>query len=305
MRYWVGVTDYDWFQFLASLPDVDEVNFWQPSAARQAVILQPGAQFVFKLHAARGGFIVGGGTFVRYTKMSPRWAWDTFGVKNGALSMELMRTRIARYRGRSVDLETDEIGAFVLVEPYFLPPEQWITAPPDWAPNIVQGKTFDSTAGSGAVLWEQLQLARAALGPTIAIEQPAAYGTPILIAPRLGQGAFRVLVTDAYGRRCAITGERTMPVLEAAHVKPYSLDGPHAIDNGLLLRSDLHTLFDRGYVTVTPDLKVRVSRRIREEFENGRDYYALDGRSINSPVAPYSPPRRDFLEWHSDTVYRR
>ena len=64
-----------------------------------------------------------------------------------------------------------------------------------------------------------------------------------------------------------------MPVLEAAHIKPYNLVGRHEISNGLLLRSDLHTLFDLGYMTVTPDdLRVRVSRRIHDEFENGREY---------------------------------
>jgi len=50
--------------------------------------------------------------------------------------------------------------------------------------------------------------------------------------------------------------------------------------NGLLLRSDLHKLFDRGYVTVSPDLRFVVSRRIREEFENGRDYYARNGSGL-------------------------
>jgi putative restriction endonuclease len=83
------------------------------------------------------------------------------------------------------------------------------------------------------------------------------------------------MVTDAYDRKCVVTGERTLPVLEAAHIKPYNLVGRHEISNGLLLRSDLHTLFDLGYMTVTPDdLRVRVSRRIHEEFENGREYYA-------------------------------
>jgi putative restriction endonuclease len=93
-----------------------------------------------------------------------------------------------------------------------------------------------------------------------------------------------VIVTDAYERRCAITGERTLPVLEAAHIKPYGSGGPHELENGLLLRSDLHTLFDQGYVTVDADqLKVVVSSRIREEFENGRDYYHLHGRAIRLP----------------------
>ena len=71
--------------------------------------------------------------------------------------------------------------------------------------------------------------------------------------PRLGQGAFRVLVTDAYRRRCTISNERTLPVLEAAHIRPYADNGPHQLSNGLLLRSDLHRLFDLGYFTVDPD----------------------------------------------------
>ena len=104
-------------------------------------------------------------------------------------------------------------------------------------------------------------------GPaTIAAVQSIRYGEPMVVRPRLGQGAFRVIVTDAYERRCAITGERTLPVLEAAHIKPYGSGGPHELENGLLLRSDLHTLCDQGYVTVDADqLKVVVSNRIREK----------------------------------------
>ena len=47
------------------------------------------------------------------------------------------------------------------------------------------------------------------------------YGEPTLVTPRLGQGAFRVLVTDVYHRRCAITGGKTLPALDAAHIRPY------------------------------------------------------------------------------------
>jgi len=113
-----------------------------------------------------------------------------------------------------------------------------------------------------------------------------------------------VLVTDAYERRCAVTAERTLPVLEAAHIKPYAQSGAHEIDNGLLLRADLHTLFDRGYVTVTPDMRFRVSSRIREEFQNGRDYYALDGREVRPPGRRFAPPAREYLQWHSEAVFR-
>ena len=53
MRFWVGLTDWDWFNFLASRTPLDEVNFWQPSA-RRPVHLDIGAPFLFKLHAAKG-----------------------------------------------------------------------------------------------------------------------------------------------------------------------------------------------------------------------------------------------------------
>ncbi len=172
---------------------------------------------------------------------------------------------------------------------------------------------YDSEDGStGKALWgavtERLSTRTTANldpGPaTIAAVQSIRYGEPMVVRPRLGQGTFRVIVTDAYERRCAITGERTLPVLEAAHIKPYSSGGPHELENGLLLRSDLHTLFDQGYVTVDADqLKVIVSNRIREEFENGRDYYHLHGRAIRLPRESNTLPSREYLAFHN-SVFR-
>ncbi|MFC2001241.1 HNH endonuclease [Chloroflexota bacterium] len=135
-------------------------------------------------------------------------------------------------------------------------------------------------------------------------EGPARYGQPILTLPRLGQGSFRILVTDVYERRCAVTNERTLPALDAAHIKPYSESGQHIVSNGILMRRDLHALFDKGYVTITPSMKVEVSRRIKEEFENGRDYYRLQGSTIRLPADSANRPSRDYLEWHNSNIYR-
>ncbi|MFC2066772.1 HNH endonuclease [Chloroflexota bacterium] len=135
-------------------------------------------------------------------------------------------------------------------------------------------------------------------------EEVARYGEPILTLPRLGQGSFRVLVTDAYERRCAVTNERTLPALDAAHIRPYSESGQHIVSNGILMRRDLHALFDKGYVTVTPSMKVEVSRRIKEEFENGRDYYRLHGNTIRIPADPVNRPSREYLDWHNSNIYR-
>lgn len=122
---------------------------------------------------------------------------------------------------------------------------------------------------------------------------------------RIGQGAFRVLVIDAYQRRCSITGEKTLPVLEAAHIKSYAKSGPHSLSNGLLLRSDMHKLFDTGYITVTKDLKVEVSKRIKEEFNNGREYYKYHGNSLlYLPTKEANYPNPLYLDWHNTQCFK-
>ena len=83
-------------------------------------------------------------------------------------------------------------------------------------------------------------------------------------------------VTDAYRRAGAVTQEH--PVLEAAHIGPYAQGGMHEVNNGLLLRSDLHRLFDLGDVTVTPDLHLEVSGRLRGNSRMAGTYYPFHGR---------------------------
>jgi putative restriction endonuclease len=307
MRFWIGLTDWDWFEFLAARAPLDEVNFWQPSP-RRPVNLDVGAPFLFKLHAAQGGWIAGGAYFGHFTVLPISWAWNAFGEKNGAASFEEMAARVSRYRD-DFDIYADDVGCNALVEPFFLPRDLWIPSPATWRAPTQVGRRFETTEPDGAALWEQVQAALVAMriAPVAVREAPMdapRYGKPVLVPVRLGQGTFRTTIIDAYERRCAITNERTLPVLQAAHIKPYSKDGPHAPENGLLLRSDVHTLFDQGYMTVTPDLTVRVSRTIREEFQNGRDYYALDGRQLRLPSSGNPPPSRDYLEWHADTMFR-
>ena len=112
------------------------------------------------------------------------------------------------------------------------------------------------------------------------------------------------MVTDAYNRSCAISKEKALPVLEAAHIRPYSENVPHSINNGVLLRSDFHILFDRGYVTITPNLHIEVSRRIKDEFDNGEHYNQLHGKTIQSPSRLIDRPSNEFIQWHNENVYR-
>jgi putative restriction endonuclease len=307
MKIWVGVTDRNWFEHLSALVP-DEVNFWQPSGSRTFRVLQPGEPFLFKLHAP-DNFIVGGGFFVRYSALPASLAWDAFGRKNGVDSFDELVARVRRYRPDDGALDP-VIGCNVLVEPFFFVRQHWIPIPESFALNIVSGKTYDTATADGASLWSAV---RQAMTPAnVAMDSAATeeyagerYGEAYLARGRLGQGAFRVLVTDAYQRRCAVTGERTLPVLEAAHIRPYAMSGPHRINNGILLRSDLHKLFDLGYVTVTPDLRLEVSQRLKAEWENGREYYAYHGHELKfRPAQSGHLPSREYLTWHNENRYK-
>jgi putative restriction endonuclease len=96
-----------------------------------------------------------------------------------------------------------------------------------------------------------------------------------------------------------------LPALEAAHIKPFNESGPHAVHNGLLLRSDFHRLFDRGYITITPEYRIEVSRRLKEEFKNGRSYNPFHGKPLaNIPASPDDRPLKELLNWHNEHLYK-
>ena len=304
IKAYVGVTDRKWFDLLRSQPGIDEVNFWQPSGGRNFRAIRPGELFLFKLHRP-DDFIVGGGIFAHFSLLPISLAWEAFQVGNGALDLFEMRTRVEKYRRVPPSAHDDyTIGCILLEQPFFLPREQWIPIPQDWSPNIVQGKTYDLTVEPGRTIWTKLQTRQESTMSSVVRETEAAIGEPVLVQPRLGQGAFRILITDGYERRCAFTGERTLPALDAAHIRPFSEIKQHSLDNGLLLRKDLHALFDRGYVTVTPTLHIEVSKRIKEEFENGREYYRLHGQEMRPPAARHMHPSSNSLAWHNENIFK-
>lgn len=293
MKFVVAVTNNKWFEFLRD-SHAEEANFWSPGTA--TVRLDPGTPWLFKLHAPLN-YVVGGGYFVYRTELPLGVAWDTFGTENGASTPEAFRRLIGKDAAAAV------IGCTVLAEPFFWSELDWLPPPPGWAPNIVSYKVHDTTANDFAEYWK---LVTARLPPAVSLSAAPkpAFGSPSTYLPRLGQGAFRSMVIDAYGRRCTVTGERTLPALEAAHIVPFSEIQAHHVSNGLLLRADLHKLFDEGYVTVNSRYQFEVSKRIKDEYENGRDYYAMHGKQIALPVDPSLTPSLEYLEAHASRIYR-
>lgn len=288
----------------------DEVNFWQPSG-RSFKALEPNDLFLFKLHSPLN-YIAGGGFFVRHSFLPVSLAWEAFGHKNGTPDYDSFLNAIYRYRKSNKKIEPDPvIGCIILSSPFFFDQSEWIPVPDDWKLNIVQGKTYDTSTLVGKKLFYDVQeRLNRIMSSNISTDRvcegssSVRYGSGRIVYPRIGQGAFKVLVTEAYHRRCAISGEKTLPVLEAAHIKPYYLEGPHSINNGLLLRKDIHTLFDRGYITIDEDLRIEVSKRIKEDYGNGREYYAFHGKKLAEiPENVQERPSKQFLRWHNENVF--
>lgn len=120
------------------------------------------------------------------------------------------------------------------------------------------------------------------------------------VAQRRGQPLFRAKLLDAYGGRCAITGCSAVEVLEAAHVLPYKGEHTNRLDNGLLLRADLHTLFDCGLLWVTPENTVALAPSLLTT-----DYAALVGKSLALPSALAHRPNPAHLAEHAAACVAR
>ncbi|MDI9855233.1 HNH endonuclease [Comamonas sp. 17RB] len=114
------------------------------------------------------------------------------------------------------------------------------------------------------------------------------------IVRRRGQPAFRKALMDAYGGACVITGCNLPAVLEAAHVHPYKGDDTNVVSNGLLLRADIHTLFDLGLIAIeSKNMCVRVSPELAST-----SYAELDGVQLHKPVKKALQVSKDALDWH-------
>ncbi|MXY32198.1 MAG: HNH endonuclease [Gammaproteobacteria bacterium] len=309
MKALVAVTDKDWFEHLRTLSRTErlkEVNFWTPKPwGGRFRALTRGQPLLFKLKSP-DNVIAGGGYFEHYTDLPISRAWQAFGEKNGAASLDEVRQRTAHLRRDSPrPWEDYTIGCILLAEPFFWDKDDWFAQPPDWGRSIQRVKGYDLHTEIGRDIWQQVSgRVVAEPKPEGQFDLPGGYTDPVLVRRRVGQGIFRSVVTDVYERQCAVTREKALPALDAAHIQPFSQVPANYVQNGMLLRSDVHRLFDAGYVTVTPDHHFEVSKHIHTDFDDGENYYKLHGKGLWVPARAEYRPRRDYLEWHNENRFR-
>ncbi len=313
----VAITDKAWFDFLAGRAvdgRVDEVNFWSPQSTRPMKRMAPGEPVFLRLKSPHHA-IAGYGFFAHFARLGLDEAWRLFGWRNGDPFEASFLQRIGRYRKLDLlDPATPwaPLGCTVLRDVRLWPLHAWIPwgQAEGWAPNIVQGKTEQDPVRAALLL---ARIARDAVHVQVEAELDAKFRLlevdqrsrrEIETVVREGQGTFRARLLDAYGRRCAVTGEHTEPVLDAAHIQPYLGPASNHLQNGLLLTKEFHALLDLGLVGVTPEYRVRVSPSLRRRWKNGKRYYPYEGQSLISvPERLTDQPSRDALEWHMQHVF--
>jgi hypothetical protein len=119
------------------------------------------------------------------------------------------------------------------------------------------------------------------------------------VVMREGQGPFKDDLLEAYGRKCAMTDCAVVEILEAAHIKPYRGPQTNRTDNGLLLRADIHTLFDKGLIWVDEHFLIQISDRLQ-----GSEYGILSGKPLRMPTDVSSRPHPAHLAAHRKAVLK-
>lgn len=120
------------------------------------------------------------------------------------------------------------------------------------------------------------------------------------IVRRKGQSSFRKKLFKAYAGQCAVTGCTIEALLEAAHIVPYLGADTNVVSNGLLLRADIHTLFDLGLLWVDPDsLLIEMADALVQS-----EYSSLGQKPLSLPATPSDRPSSKALRAHLDTLRR-
>ncbi len=272
----IAVTNRDWFDYQCSHDFIDEINFWTPSQNCPRRI-SPGDYFVFKL-AGHGDYIGGYGTFVEYKYQSLDDAWNEFGRKNGADTKDEFVKILTSFDSN----DGVHCGSVVLKNVVFF----------DSFVNRLSAGIFEKPAQLFAYS-ERLFPFSAPLTTQNAFTLVKSTLTKKKTQSRTirdGQAAFHTAVSKAYQSKCCVTGEITPELLQAAHIQDYINKDSHHIQNGLLLRVDIHKLFDSGLLYIDQKYQVHISPIVKSTV-----YKQYEGRTISLPKDKFEWPSLDAL----------
>jgi putative restriction endonuclease len=287
----IAPTDIDWFQFLKQRLNFSAINFWtdRPWNPRR---INEGDKFYFLLKAPIrkiGGYA----NFVYYENLTIEEAWQKFGRGNGVNSLYELGVKAT---GELEPDFTTEIGCLVLENPVFLEIEDYFHPTEynlSFSNQISKLKYYSQLNQINfASDYKQVGFSFASFNSKENYEFKESSRVK-------GQSKFRQSLTKFYNQQGAISGETCLTILDAVHINPHINENKNHIKNGVLLRSDLHKLFDEGLLTITPDYKVVIADELATS-----DYYKYNHQQINLPEATTLYPSQQLLKFHNQYIFR-
>ncbi|MGQ3380767.1 HNH endonuclease [Priestia endophytica] len=298
----IAPTDINWFNILSSQSIPGIVNFWTPTPWNVRG-LNEGDHLLFLLKSPYRK-IAGYGTFKYYENMTAKRAWNKYGIGNGCNSLEELVVKATGYarihsnNPNSYETINPEIGCIILENPVFFDEKEFFK-PEDVNLNfplqVVKIKYFDVNLDQVIKNNKLIKTSQ----PFKLINHNKSIRKNIQSKYRKGQSKFRNEILDAYGNKCAISGESCNEVLEAAHIQPYINEESNHIQNGICLRTDIHQLFDAGLISIDVNNMVIVSTKLSSNY-----YNSFNRRKIKIPINVKNRPSREALAFHLASIFR-
>lgn len=285
------------------------VNCWRATndAISDALLhLEPGSMVMFMTENMHTDFkykIVGGGFFTGFRNLKPDDAWDVYGTRNGCLDYEQFLDAVKEESG-SADAN---INSLILSNIFFFDPRKCVHVPEELVTDFDKDSrfVFNMTDPIAQYLHSLVMVARKPLVNQEGRNFQGMYFMAAHANSRDHQAIFDAKVNAAYNFCCAITGTRVSPVLEVAHIKPFFDTKFQTVQNGILLRSDLHKLFSAGFITLDyrsiSDIRVKTSKQYQSIF--GNEYQCFDGKNINLPEDINLRPLHEYITWHNENRF--
>lgn len=281
----ISPTDIDWFNFLRDNGYHTQINFWTPSLWNISQ-LKPGNKLYFMLKSPIrkiGGY----GHFVEYKNLPLKEAWNTYGRKNGCHNKLELINRLKHYNKSIKEVDNQKIGCIILENAefyddlHFLNLEEYEINFHRSVQKIKYFKIYDPLTQPINHKVNEFELV-----PYITKRQKKT----TKITPRIGQGTFRGKISQVYNNKCCVSGESTAELLEAAHIQPYINEHSNHIQNGLLLRVDIHKMYDNGLLYIDEHYEIHISSLIKSTH-----YLQLQGKKISIPENTSLQPSKNAL----------
>ena len=284
-------TDINWFQFLKKRLNFQVINFWTDTPWNPRK-LNFGDKFYFLLKSPIrkiGGYA----EFYYYQNLTIKEAWQKFGRGNGVNSLYELGRKVSGTN--EADFST-KIGCIVLQNPVFLAQEDYFH-PADYnlsfPEEISKHKYYPHLDNINFNSdYQQVGFSFAAFGGDENYQFNQGPQTK-------GQSEFRQNLFNYYNSRGVITQENNSELLDAVHIHPHMTTNRQHPKNGILLRADFHKLFDEGLITITPDYKVLVSKKLDSDY-----YQQYQQQKIYLPVDDIFYPEPKVLEFHNQYIFR-